>query len=919
MADPSDWGAVPAESPHSWGAIPVDTHPPTTSPIEAGVQGAVSGATAGWNPQLSGLSRASGVPDWADTSNPLERALTIPVGAARLAYEHATGQRGSATEEYEKTRDAIQQRQQTLQKEHPYVYGGGELAGAMLPMAIAPEAEAATLSARLAQGATIGAGYGAASGASSGFDKSGVTGALEQGAIGGVEGGLGGAGGALVGAGLGKAGSFVLDKYGYPVVSAVRGLFAPEEEAARRVAGALTTDYPQVAGGKAQGMTPTQFGAARAAGEPVMIGDMGGETTRALMRSAANTSPEGRAELNNVIQSRFAQQNDRAGMTINSLVKGGANTAKTKAQLEAEYDLERGGAYSRAYDAGDKPIWSPELERLTGAPSVAQAMRGAISTWKDWQVRDGFGAMNAPVRVTEDGQLQFLPGKGMLPYPNLQLWDYTARNLADRARAAVQAGNKQEAARIGGLETLLKTELDKQVPQFADARGVAAKYFGGNNVIEAGTKAASDTKTNAGTLKLAMNGMKPAEREMFQEAYADAMAAKVGKMADNRDVTNAVFNSPAERAKVGAVFGQDGVDKMQAFVSRERIFDAARKALGNSTTARQMIEAGLAGGAAGGYLTGDWKGAAEGFLTGAGARKFAPEAAMSGVRTALGYVDRNTATRVAKLLASDDPRELMKGLNIAAKNQRIRDGLGEIASRISASAGAKEIPRLPYMQLPGTMYGQDQQQGVPRPPGQQHNGGGVKEQEGFAQGGAAEKHIQRASGGRVDAQNIDANPTEAQKQAGNYKKDHVNFQGLDLTIENARGAFRSGVDKGGKPWRVKMPAHYGYIKGTVGKDKDHVDIYLGPHRTSPRVYVIDQMNAETKAFDEHKAFLGFASPQQVKATYHKAFSDGKAGERLGNIVEMSIEHFKYWLENGDTKKPAAHAVKSMSTGIPAAR
>lgn len=168
-----------------------------------------------------------------------------------------------------------------------------------------------------------------------------------------------------------------------------------------------------------------------------------------------------------------------------------------------------------------------------------------------------------------------------------------------------------------------------------------------------------------------------------------------------------------------------------------------------------------------------------------------------------------------------------------------------------------------------------------------------------------QREQERARGGRVNPSNIDHSPTEAQKKAGNYAKDHVSIHGLDITIENAKGKMRRGVDKGGKPWSVKMPAHYGYIKRTEGKDGDHVDVYLGPHLRSPRVYVVDQINADSKAFDEHKSFLGFASKQQVINAYHKAFSDGRAHERLGHLTEMSVDQFKDWLNSGNTKKPLA--------------
>src|SRR5262249_18343759 len=107
------------------------------------------------------------------------------------------------------------------------------------------------------------------------------------------------------------------------------------------------------------------------------------------------------------------------------------------------------------------------------------------------------------------------------------------------------------------------------------------------------------------------------------------------------------------------------------------------------------------GGAIGSYLTGDWHGGVGGLLSGMAARKLASEMAMTGVRTALGYVDRNTATRVAKLLASDDPRALMQGLQIAARNKRVMGRLRDMSSRAVTALVSVRRPRIPLSQLPG--------------------------------------------------------------------------------------------------------------------------------------------------------------------------------------------------------------------------
>lgn len=154
---------------------------------------------------------------------------------------------------------------------------------------------------------------------------------------------------------------------------------------------------------------------------------------------------------------------------------------------------------------------------------------------------------------------------------------------------------------------------------------------------------------------------------------------------------------------------------------------------------------------------------------------------------------------------------------------------------------------------------------------------------------------------------VNTNPTDAQKEAGNYKKDHRRVYGLDITIENPKGSIRRGVDRNGKKWAIKMPLAYGYIKGTISKDKDHLDVYVGDKLGIPKVWVIDQLHADTGKFDEHKAFIGLKNKGAVLKAYHQAFSDGRANDRIGGITELSIDKFKKWLKEGNTFKPMREA------------
>ena len=155
---------------------------------------------------------------------------------------------------------------------------------------------------------------------------------------------------------------------------------------------------------------------------------------------------------------------------------------------------------------------------------------------------------------------------------------------------------------------------------------------------------------------------------------------------------------------------------------------------------------------------------------------------------------------------------------------------------------------------------------------------------------------------------VSANPTDAQKEAGNYRKGHITLDGYDITIENPKGSTRSGVDASGQPWSVTMNNDYGYIRGTEGVDGDHIDVFLSDDPTTGKVYVIDQVNADG-SFDEHKVMYGFKSALVAKRAYLANYSPGWKG--LGTISEVSKEEFKKWIESSHRKTKPFLGYKSV--------
>lgn len=153
----------------------------------------------------------------------------------------------------------------------------------------------------------------------------------------------------------------------------------------------------------------------------------------------------------------------------------------------------------------------------------------------------------------------------------------------------------------------------------------------------------------------------------------------------------------------------------------------------------------------------------------------------------------------------------------------------------------------------------------------------------------------------------ETNPSDAQKENGNYKKGHIKFGGYDYTIENPKGSTRSGKDANGKEWKVTMHDTYGYIRGKFGKDGDHLDMFINDKADLDNwngdVFVVDQVNPDG-SFDEHKVMYGYDSMDDAKKAYLANYSDGWQG--LGNITGASKDEFDKWLDTSNRKlKPFA--------------
>ena len=158
---------------------------------------------------------------------------------------------------------------------------------------------------------------------------------------------------------------------------------------------------------------------------------------------------------------------------------------------------------------------------------------------------------------------------------------------------------------------------------------------------------------------------------------------------------------------------------------------------------------------------------------------------------------------------------------------------------------------------------------------------------------------------KIATASIDVNtdPTEAQKEAGNYKKGHVHVGSFDITIEQPQGSVRKGTDANGKQWESKMNNTYGYFRGTEGVDGDHIDVFLsndidGWNRQT--VFVVDQYNPDG-SFDEHKVMLGFNNAEEAKRDYLANYGKGWENGRRIDVSAVNLADFEKWIASSHRK------------------
>lgn len=495
--------------------------------------------------------------------------------------------------------------------------------------------------------------------------------ALGSGLVGGLIGGIlpvAGAGAKAVGRGLKER-----------VIRPLATLANRENEVTTRLAGAIKQDT--ASGAK---MTAADATIAGNAGADVLNADRFGSAIRTLARTASNISPEADNIFKQTTEQRFLTQGGRAVNYLKTLMGGATDDLALQDALKTAAQATNKVAYDAAFNAPQaRAVWSPQIRELMQSDTFKAAIKSAESRGTDKAAIGGFKAVKNPFTFGPNGEvgLATMPD-GSRALPSLAFWDQVKRNLDSMIGTAQRSGDNALTADLTQIKQKLVGALDQQVPAYAKARKGAAGFFGADDAIEAGKKAVSSTKSTP-EIERAVAAMSPAEKDAFSVGFSSEIIDAINASKDRVNVINNIFGSQSARDRIRIALGPQRARELEAYVKVEQTLDLLRTATqGNSTTAKQLIQAGLMGGGAGGI----------GYLASGGDLTTGMSAATLAIMGRRGlqmlgkHVDEQVMKAVADILASPDPAKLQRAIQNASLSQAHMDALDGILRALAAGS-----------------------------------------------------------------------------------------------------------------------------------------------------------------------------------------------------------------------------------------
>jgi hypothetical protein len=144
-------------------------------------------------------------------------------------------------------------------------------------------------------------------------------------------------------------------------------------------------------------------------------------------------------------------------------------------------------------------------------------------------------------------------------------------------------------------------------------------------------------------------------------------------------------------------------------------------------------------------------------------------------------------------------------------------------------------------------------------------------------------------------------------------KVNIVFQGIPIAIETPKGDKRKWINGDGSIGETIMyGASYGFVKNTTSMDEEELDVFIGPFKDSPVVYIIDQKNPDNELYDEQKCMLGFRNEEHALNVYRMNYDN--PDDFIYDCSSMDIEAFKRWCGIGIDKEEINKSNYDLSPG-----
>ncbi|MDX1222691.1 hypothetical protein GOL85_13260 [Sinorhizobium medicae] len=417
----------------------------------------------------------------------------------------------------------------------------------------------------MAAGAKEGAVYGGLYGAGSGegaVDRAtdAVSGAVMGGAIGGAV--------PVVAGGVKKVVK--------PVADAVKARVNPAGYANEKIAERLADSN----------MSASQA-AARMDREGLSLADVGGNSTRSLLRTTTNIPGKAQDTVGSKLTLRQMGQGDRLKAAVSRTLADPDGYLAAKDDIAQTAQQLAKPLYDQAYR---KPVhYSESLEAILETPAGKEALRRAEILAANEQVP----FQQLFINVADDGA-----SATVRRVPDTRGWDYIKRGMDDMIDAGKDSITKKlsnEARIINNLKDRMLSEIDSANPAYKAARQAWGGQQSLDNALEFGRDAMNQSPE---AVRRQIFKFGPAEKEAARAGAAEWIRNAIDKRNFTQNAILKFFSNRQQVKNLRALFDNDAQFK----TFRQTIFAEAKKRAtyeavkGNSSTARQLADMAETGG-----------------------------------------------------------------------------------------------------------------------------------------------------------------------------------------------------------------------------------------------------------------------------------------------------------------------------------